>query len=214
MRLLRPTLIVLLCASPGRRAASAQDTTQAPRLEPTEVRASSRYRVGFRSVALLSTMRLSSIDPAFDDLHAVDATFAHSSSLFFLRNLHPHTWAGVETFFGNSYNRKDTGMQIQGAGAVGEVSTLGTWQATAGIQVGGVIVSATSRNRATSKDGVSSGTFYKGSGLFAAPYVMVGRERGKWTIGLVVKRALFAPGTTGLNRFSSTYGGVSVSRGL
>ena len=61
-----------------------------------------KYVVGIRSALITGTMKLSGLDPAFDDLKADGPDGPHMSGFFFLVRVRPHLSLGVETLVANS----------------------------------------------------------------------------------------------------------------
>jgi hypothetical protein len=84
------------------------------------------------------------------------------------------------------------------------------------VHAGGLVVNAMAREGSAPSEGASSGSFYKGSGGFVAPYVDVGRRFGRNELGVFVKPVLIFGESDrgGLNDFSGSFVGVRYAIGL
>jgi hypothetical protein len=169
-----------------------------------------KLQVGLRSALIMSTMDLSGLDPAFDDLDFDGPKGPHISGFFFLYKLTPYLRIGIETLVANSDDEVATTMNYQAAGPVVELTYGSTWPVAVGVHFGGVIVNAMARQGPEPAEGASTGSFFKGSGGFIAPYVTFARRFGRHELGVVVKAvSLFGESDRGgLSHFSAPFGGV------
>jgi hypothetical protein len=90
------------------------------------------------------------------------------------------------------------------------------WFASAGLHAGGLIVNAMSRQGAAPTGGATAGSYYKGSGLFVAPSLDVGRRFRGSEVGLFVKQVSIVgeKDRGGISDFSSTFVGLRFGLGL
>lgn len=174
------------------------------------------YEVGLRSAVILGTMELSKLDPVFDDLGNDGVVGPHMSGFFFLYKVRPHLRVGVETLVSSSNPDTLTSMNYQAAGPVVELSYGELWFIAGGVHFGGLIVNAMAREGAAPADGASTGSFYKGTGGFVAPYVDAGRRFGRVEVGVFVKpvRVFGESDRGGLSGFNSWFSGLRVAIGL
>jgi hypothetical protein len=195
-------LIAILVASVTTQA-SAQDRDR-------------KYVVGIRSGLITGTMELSGLDPAFDDLAADGPEGPHMSGFFFLFKVRPHMRIGVETLVSNSNQNAATTMNYQAAGPVVELSYGESWFVSGGVHMGGLIVNAMARTGAAPSEGATTGSFYKGNGLFVAPSVDIGRRFRRSEVGLFAKQVnIFGEEARGgISDFSSTFVGLRLAVGL
>jgi hypothetical protein len=170
-----------------------------------------KYVVGIRSALIVGTMELSGLDPAFDDLEADGPTGPHMSGYFFLYKVRPFLRIGVETLVSNSDQDAATTMNYQAAGPVVELSYGDTWFVSAGVHMGGLVVNAMVRQGAAPSEGATTGSYYKGNGLFVAPSVDVGYRFRRNEVGLFAKRVNVLGD---ISAFSSTFVGLRFARGL
>lgn len=177
---------------------------------------SRKYVVGIRSALITGTMGLSGLDPAFSDLAPDGPTGPHMSGFFFLVNVRQHLRLGVETLVANSDQNAATTMNYQAAGPVVQLTYGDSWFASAGVHAGGLIVNAMSRQGAASSEGATAGLYYKGSGLFVAPSLDVGRRFGWSEVGVFVKQVsiIGEKDRGGISDFSSTFVGLRFGVGL
>jgi hypothetical protein len=169
------------------------------------------YQIGGRTTFMVGTMRLSHLGGGFSDLPPGGGRLTHASSLFFLWPRGSHVRLGIETLVGNSYGDSDAGILFQAVGVLAEYQTRGTWFMAVGAQGGAMIASATEpTSQAGGTTPVHTGSYYKGSGLFVAPSVAIGRAFGRTEVRVLVKPVLHIPGSAGLDAFDSTYLGVSL----
>lgn len=175
-----------------------------------------KYVVGIRSALITGTMELSALDPAFDDLAADGPAGPHMSGFFFLYKLRPFLRVGIETLVANSNQDEATTMNYQAAGPVIELSYGDRWFVSGGVHAGGLIVNAMARQGAAPSEGATTGSYYKGNGLFVAPTIDVGRRLGRSEAGLFVKRVntFGEQARGGLSAFSATFVGVRLAVGL
>ncbi len=172
-----------------------------------------RYQVGARSTAMLSTMKLARLGVPFSDLSAGGSNLTHASSLFLLWPRWRYGSLGIETLVGNSYGSSGSQILFQAVGLSVDYRSRGAWFTALGAQVGGMIASATYAANASGSDGdVQTGSHYKGSGVFLAPGVAIGRETGSFELRGLVRHVVHLPGTPHLNAFDATYAGISVGR--
>ena len=172
-----------------------------------------KYVLGIRSGLIAGTMELSGLDPAFDNLAADGPKGPHMSGYFFLVDVRPHLRLGVETLVANSNKDLRTSMNYQAAGPVVQVTFGQSWFISGGAHVGGLIVNAMTRQGSTPATGATTGSFFKGEGLFAAPSADVGYRFGRSELGLYIKRVnVFGEKDRGgLSDFSSTFTGVRLA---
>lgn len=175
-----------------------------------------KYVVGIRSALIVGTMELSGLDPAFDDLEADGPTGPHMSGFFFLYKVRPFLRIGVETLVANSDQDAATTMNYQAAGPVVELSYGDTWFVSGGVHMGGLLVNAMAREGAAPSEGATTGSYYKGNGLFVAPSVDIGYRFRRTEVGLFVKRVnIFGEKERGgISDFSSTFVGLRFGVGL
>jgi len=175
-----------------------------------------KYIVGIRSGLITGTMDLSGLDPAFDDLEADGPEGPHMSGFFFLVKVRPNLRIGVETLVANSDQNMATTMNYQAAGPVVELSYGSRWFISGGVHFGGLIVNAMARQGAAPSEGASTGSFYKGNGLFLAPSVDVGFRFRRSEVGVYAKYVnLFGEEARGgIAEFSSRFVGLRFAVGL
>lgn len=175
-----------------------------------------KYNVGIRSGLITGTMALSDLDPAFDDLASDGPKGAHMSGFFLLYKVRPHLRLGIETLVSNSDQTAVTTMNYQAAGPVVELSYGARWFISGGVHGGGLIVNAMARQGPAPSEGASSGSFYKGEGLFLAPYVDVGYRFRRSELGLFLKQVnIFGESDRGgISDFGSTFVGLRFAVGL
>lgn len=180
---------------------------------PTQVAARDgdrSYEVGIRSAVIMGKMKLSGVDPVFDDLGFDGVKGPHMSGLFFLYRIRPHLRIGAETLVSSSDPDAVTTMNYQAAGPVVEFSYGGSWTIASGLHGGGLIVNAMARDGLVPSEGASPGSFYKGNGGFFAPYVGIGHRIRRHQLGVFVKRAIVfgEADRGGLSGFNAWFGGV------
>lgn len=175
-----------------------------------------RYVAGIRSGLVTGTMELSGLDPAFDDLAADGPEGPHMSGFFFMYKLRPHLRIGVETLVSSSDKDAVTSMNYQAAGPFIEVSYGRAWFVSGGVHGGGLIVNAMARQGAAPAEGAATGSFYKGDGLFLAPYVDVGRRFGRYEVGVYMKQVNIVGEKErgGISDFGSSFVGLRFGVGL
>lgn len=175
-----------------------------------------KYVVGVRSALITGTMELSGVDPAFDDLSPDGLTGPHMSGFFLLYKLRPHLRLGIETLVANSDQTEVTTMNYQAAGPVVELSYGASWFISGGVHAGGLIVNAMARQGPAPSEGASAGEFFKGEGLFVAPYVDIGYRFRRSELGLFVKQVNIFGETDrgGISDFGSTFVGLRFAFGL
>lgn len=107
-------------------------------------------------------------------------------------------------------------MNYQAAGPVIELSYGDRWFVSGGVHAGGLIVNAMVRQGAALSEGATTGSYFKGNGLFVAPTIDVGRRLGRSEAGLFVKRVntFGEKARGGLSAFSATFVGVRLAVGL
>ena len=172
-----------------------------------------KFQIGMRSTMSLSTMNLSEIDPAFDDLSSNGITGPHHSGVFFLYAVRPYLRLGFETLVGNSDQDARTTMNYQAAGVVLDFVYGKKIFLAGGVHAGPIIVNAMQRDGDASVVKAHAGTNYKSSGLFTAPYVGVGVRIKSYEFRLFVKQVhVFSPddAEVEMDPFSATYGGLSM----
>jgi hypothetical protein len=186
---------LLLVILPSRGAAEAGDRN---------------YVAGIRSGLITGTMKLSGLDPVFADLAPDGPTGPHMSGFFFLFKVRPYLRLGVETLVANSDQNAATTMNYQAAGPVAEFTYGKSWFVSGGLHVGGVIVNAMARQGAAPAKGASTGSYFKGNGLFVAPSVDVGYRYRRTEIGAFAKQvSIFGEQDRGgISAFSSTFAGL------
>lgn len=189
-------LIGLLAAAVPARAASQESAR--------------KYVAGIRSALIVGTMNLSGLDPAFGDLAADGPEGPHMSGFFFLYRVRPHVRIGIETLVSNSDQDAATTMNYQAAGPVVELSFGDSWFVSGGVHAGGLIVNAMSRQGAAPPEGATTGSYFKGNGVFVSPYADVGYRYRRSEVGLFVKRVgIFGEKDRGgISDFSSTFAGL------
>ncbi len=175
-----------------------------------------KYEAGIRSAVILGTMKLSELDPAFEDLGPDGVKGPHMSGFFLTYRVWPWLRIGVETLVSSSDPDTLTTMNYQAAGPIVELSTGNTWFISGGVHFGGVIVNAMARQGAAPEEGATQGSFYKGTGAFASASLDVGRRFGRTRISVFVKpvRVFGESDRGGLSAFNSSFSGVRVSLGL
>ena len=201
--MLRTLVLIGILASSVAKTATAQNS------DP-------KYVVGIRSALIVGTMDLSGLDPAFDDLEADGPTGPHMSGYFFLYKVRSFLRIGVETLVANSDKNAATTMNYQAAGPVVELSYGSKWFVSGGVHMGGLVVNAMARQGAAPSEGATTGSFFKGEGLFVAPTVDIG-YRFRWSeVGLFAKRVnIFGEEDRGgISEFSSTFVGLRFAIGL
>lgn len=195
-------LIGILVASMATRAA-AQDRER-------------KYVLGIRSGLITGTMSLSGLDAVFDDLAPDGPKGPHMSGFFFLFKVRPRLRIGVETLVANSDQDARTTMNYQAAGPVVEVSYGNSWFVSGAAHAGGVIVNAMAHEGPAPSEGATSGTYFKGNGVFVAPSVDFGYRFRIAEVGLFVKQVnIFGEKERGgISDFSSTFAGLRFAVGL
>lgn len=175
-----------------------------------------KYVVGIRSALITGTMDLSGLDPAFDDLAPDGAEGPHMSGFFLMYKLRPYLRIGIETLVANSTQDAVTTMNYQAAGPVVELSYGRTWFVSGGVHGGGLIVNAMVRQGAAPTEGATTGAFFKGDGLFLAPYVDVGRRFRRGEVGVFVKQVSIVGEEErgGISDFSASFVGLRFAVGL
>jgi hypothetical protein len=175
-----------------------------------------KYVAGIRSALITGTLKLSGLDPAFDDLAADGPEGPHMSGFFLLYKVHPHVRIGFETLVANSDQNAVTTMNYQAAGPVVELSYGRSWFVSGGVHMGGLIVNAMARQGAAPPEGAAAGTFYKGNGLFVAPTLDIGYRFRRLEVGLMLKQVnIFGEEDRGgLSAFSSPFVGLRIAVGL
>jgi hypothetical protein len=175
-----------------------------------------KYVGGIRSGLVTGTMELSGLDPAFGDLAADGPAGPHMSGFFLMYKVRPYLRVGIETLVASSDKGEATTMNYQAAGPVIELSYGKTWFVSGGVHGGGVIVNAMARQGAAPAEGATTGSYFKGDGVFLAPYVDVGRRIRRYEIGVFLKQVnIFGEKERGgLSDFSSTFVGLRFGIGL
>jgi hypothetical protein len=175
-----------------------------------------KYVGGIRSGLVTGTMELSGLDPAFGDLAADGPAGPHMSGFFLMYKVRPYLRVGIETLVASSDKGEATTMNYQAAGPVIELSYGKTWFVSGGVHGGGVIVNAMARQGAAPAEGATTGSYFKGDGVFLAPYVDVGRRIRRYEIGVFLKQVnIFGEKERGgLSDFSSTFVGLRFGLGL
>lgn len=169
------------------------------------------YQIGARTTFMATTMELSSLGMGFRDLPPGGSRLAHSSSLFLLWPRGRHLRLGVENLVGNSYGNTDTGIQFQAIGITAEYQTTRLSFAVLGFQGGAMIASATQPGSEVGDPArAQAGTHYKGSGLFIAPYIGVGRRFGRRAVSIVAKQVMHLDQSSLLDSFDAAYVGLSL----
>jgi hypothetical protein len=187
--------------------------------QPTPAGAQDRdygYQVGIRSALIMGSMELSDLDPRFDDLGFDGLKGPHISGFMFLVKVRPHVRVGIETLVANSDQDATTTMSYQAAGPVVELSYGASWSVAFGLHAGGLIVNAMTRQELAPSSGASAGSFYKGSGVFVAPYVGLARRFGRSELGVFLKpvRIFGESDRGGLTDFSAQFVGVRYALGF
>ncbi|MBL7994098.1 hypothetical protein JNM05_01890 [bacterium] len=172
-----------------------------------------KYQVGIRSTLMTSHMKLSKINPAFNDLSPDGLSGSHLSSLYFLRKITPYFGIGFETLTGNSDAKAETGMDYQGVGLLFDFVAGSKYFAAGGIHMGGILVDAMHKESPAAGKHVDSGTYFKTDGYFLAPYAGVGVNFNKNEIRFLAK-SVFMTGKGKMNALNSTYVGLSYGRFL
>ncbi len=177
---------------------------------------SRKYVAGIRSALIVGTMNLSRLDPAFDDLEADGPNGPHMSGFFLQYTVRPHVRVGVETLVASSDQNSVTTMNYQAAGPVVELTYGNSWFVSGGLHAGGLIVNAMSRPSAAAPRGATTGSYFKGNGVFVSPYADLGYRFRRGEVSAFVKRV----GTSGekarggISNFGSTFAGLRVGVGL
>lgn len=149
-----------------------------------------KYLVGIRSTLMTSHMKLSKINPAFDNLSPDGLSGSHLSSLFFLRKITPYFGIGFETLTGNSDAKAETSMDYQGVGLLFDFVVGSKYFAAGGLHMGGILVDVMHKESSAAGKHVDSGTFFKTDGYFLAPYGGVGINFNKNEIRFLAKSVL------------------------
>lgn len=201
--MLRTLVLIGILVSSVAKAAMAQGSER-------------NYVVGIRSALIVGTMNLSGLAPAFDDLTADGPSGPHMSGFFFLFKVRPHLRIGVETLVANSDQDVATTMNYQAAGPVVELSYGDSWFISGGLHMGGLVVNAMRRQGAATDQGATTGSYYKGNGLFVAPSIDIGYRFRRTEVGLFAKRVNIFGETErgGISEFSSTFVGLRFGIGL
>jgi hypothetical protein len=175
-----------------------------------------KYEAGIRSALILGTMKLSDLDPAFEDLGPDGAKGPHMSGFFLTYKVRPWLRVGVETLVSSSDPDTLTTMNYQAAGPVVELAAGDTWFIAGGVHFGGLIVNAMARQAPAPAEGATPGLFYKGTGAFASAYLDVGRRFRRTKVSVFVKpvRVFGESDRGGLSAFNSWFSGVRVSLAL
>jgi hypothetical protein len=175
-----------------------------------------KYEVGIRSALIIGKMELSGLDADFADLGSDGPKGPHMSGFFLLYKVRPHLRIGVETLVANSDQDAVTTMNYQAAGPVVGLSYGDSWFIAGGVHAGGLIVNAMARQGPAPSEGASSGSFYKGNGMFLAPYVDIGHRFGRHELGVFVKpvRVFGESDRGGLTGFSASFVGLRYAIGL
>ncbi|MBP6773169.1 MAG: hypothetical protein KA154_09250 [Gemmatimonadaceae bacterium] len=192
-------VIVMLLAGAATEASAQQRDT--------------KYVVGIRSALITGTMKLSGLDPAFDDLKADGPEGPHMSGFFFLVRVRPHLSLGVETLVANSDQNARTSMNYQAAGPVVELSYGASWFVSGGVHGGALIVNAMAREEEAQSDGATAGSFFKGNGWFVAPSLDLGYRARRGEIGLFMKQVNVTGEKQrgGLSDFGATFIGLRLA---
>jgi hypothetical protein len=109
------------------------------------------------------------------------------SGYVFLFQVRPRLRIGVETLVSNSDQNARTTMNYQAAGPVVELTYGDSWFVSDSAHAGGVIVNAMANDGPAAAAGATSGTFFKGNGLFVAPSIDVGYRFRIGEVSLFVK---------------------------
>lgn len=169
-----------------------------------------KYHLGGRSALIVGEMPLSKIAPGFDDLATAGLKGAHHSGLYFMQEIKPNVRLGLETLVGNSDEKAKTTMNFQGLGATANFIYGRKLLLSGGLHAGGIIVNAQQRAGAASDNRAQSGTHFKSSGFFLAPFAGVGLRVRNKEMSLFIKHvSLYARKTQGpLEAFNSLYAGI------
>lgn len=169
-----------------------------------------KYQIGGRSALILGEMPLSKIAPSFDDLSTAGLKGAHHSGLYFVQEIKPNVRFGLETLVGNSNEKAKTTMNFQGLGATANFIYGRKLFLSGGLHAGGIIVNAQQREGAASDNRAQSGTHFKSSGFFLAPFAGLGLRVRNKEISLFIKHvSLYASKAQGpLEAFNSLYAGL------
>lgn len=175
-----------------------------------------KYTMGIRSGLISGTMELSGLDPVFDDLEADGLVGPHMSGYFLTYKVRPWLRIGIETLVSNSDKSDVTTMNYQAAGPVVELSYGARWFVSGGVHGGGLIVNAMARQGPAPSEGASTGSFFKGEGLFLAPYVDIGYRFRRTELGVFMKQvSIFGEADRGgISEFGSTFVGLRFAVGL
>ncbi len=179
-------------------------------LQAGEKNKTRKYHIGGHSALILGEMPLSKIAPGFDDLSAAGLKGAHHSGLYFLQEIKPNVRLGLETLVGNADEKAKTTMNFQGLGATANFVYGRKLFLSGGLHAGGIIVNAQQREGAASDNRAQSGTHFKSSGFFLAPFASVGLRVQNKEISLFIKHvSLYARKTQGpLEAFNALYAGL------
>lgn len=176
-----------------------------------DLQSEKKYQIGGRSAIISGKMKLSKINPAFDNLGANGTKGVHHSGLFFLYTVKPWLRVGFETLVGNTDENEKTTMNFQAAGPVADVSYGTKIFVAGGLHVGAMIANAMSRNGGASDTKVQTGTYFKSAGAFVAPYVGIGMHIKSYELRLFVKKieVISTKDVDKIDAFSAPYYGVS-----
>ena len=172
-----------------------------------------RYHVGGRSAIIIGEMGLADLDPVFGDLSTDGLSGAHHSGLFIQYTWKPYLRLGLETLVGNSAANKSTTMNFQAAGPVAEFIYQGPVSLSGGLHMGGMILNAMHRPGASAANKVESGVYFKGEGVFLAPFAGIGTRIKSLEVRLFTKYVLVS-GENKVDSFSALYSGLSYSYGF
>ncbi len=173
--------------------------------------AQSNYQVGGYSMLINGSMNLSKIDSSFDDLSANGIDGPHHSSLYLLRSMNDHFAIGVATLVGDSENKSGTTMGFQGIGFMLDAKYGSKYFFKGGLHIGSAIVNVMSHTSGSASiTGVNSGTHYKDSGVFIAPYVGVGWDLELLELSFIIKQVDFvlSDKNNNIDAFNAMYSGI------
>ncbi|CAG0930829.1 hypothetical protein PLCT1_01523 [Planctomycetaceae bacterium] len=175
-----------------------------------------KYTVGIRSALITGTMDLSGLDPAFDDLTSDGLVGPHMSGYFLTYKVRPYLRIGIETLVSNSDQTAATTMNYQAAGPVVELTYGAKWFISGGVHAGALVVNAMARQGPAPSGGASTGSFYKGEGLFLAPYADIGYRFRRSELGVFLKQVNISGESDrgGISEFGSTFVGLRFAVGL
>jgi hypothetical protein len=107
-------------------------------------------------------------------------------------------------------------MNYQAAGPVVELSYGARWFISGGVHAGGLVVNAMARQGPAPSEGASSGSFFKGEGLFLSPYADLGYRFRRSELGVFIKQVnIFGEAERGgISDFGSTFVGLRFAVGL